>query len=217
MVLAAGLGAGLCAAPSPARALSCETHNGEQLDVELVSAERDGTPLELDALAGVGARWISEISRSWDERVVVRDEDHNKFVGLELDMAIDPSAEVTDYIADAEARRDGGGLLCGGLDYVPVYPGVYMLDAGDEDLEWPEGGTLTIDAARETVVVEYSNVVGDYVLTYEVVDFYFPGDDEGGCSVADAGDATTPLGALGGLGLLGLGAWRARRRRRCAD
>ena len=215
--LTAGLAIGLSVAPSPAHALSCDSHHSEELDLVLVAVEVDGEALELDAVEDVMGTSFTRLSpnpdgpgsQGWINLNDAPAYDH--WVSLEFESAIEPTAEVADYIANAETRSTGGGL-CGGLPFVAAKPGVYQLETAWEDDDLPEGATVVLDAARESVVVEYERGSAKYMLEFEVVDFYFPEDRQTGCSVTGS-DAPGPAGALWGLGLLALCAWRRPRSR----
>lgn len=205
LALTLGTCAGLALAPSSASALSCSSHHSEELSVELASAELDGETLLLETVE-LDGDWIRRVRTSPLGTLQLNDLDYERWASFEMDMSIEPSTAVADYIESSE-RRTTRGTLCSGLPFVAVKPGIYLADDTEPDISGD--ATVTLDAAREQLVLEYAAAEGDYTLRYEVVDFFFDEDRRGGCSVQDANEPG-PAGLAFGLGLLGLCAWRRR-------
>ena len=207
--LALGVFLGAASVSPEAQALSCASSIGETLDLELSAVEIGGEALELDAAAAADLRWPVNIHGNDNGFYLAADDEGLRGEYFELDMEIAPTDEVADYISTS-AARESRGFVCSGVPYAALVPGVYLISASefDTDLEaWPEGTTLTLDAERGAATVEFEGPDGLVSAHYEVVDFYFHGD-EGGCSVT--GERTpAPLG----LALLALVAWRRKARR----
>ncbi|EDM81076.1 hypothetical protein PPSIR1_25891 [Plesiocystis pacifica SIR-1] len=213
LTLTAGVGAGL--APASAEALSCAGEHGEELELELQTIERDGEAVALELADEVPGTWAFRLIPGSGGSLTLNDEGYGRWTYFDLDTAIDPTPEVANYIEASEARRTSG-RVCGGIPFVAAKPGVYALDELDSvgelegGLEMPEGTVLTLDAAREVVTVEFETEAGAHVLSYEVVDFYFPEDRDSGCSVTSS--PSGPAGLAWSLGLLALVGWRRRAR-----
>ena len=202
---------GVMSVTPEAQALSCDTAVHETLDLELSAVEIGGDEVALDDAAAADLRWPAHVYGADGSVYVGTSDDDDSFRGesFSLDMTLEPTPAVADYLATS-AERTSKGFFCSGLPYAAVAPGVYLVETFAEDEGWPEGATLTIDAAREHVSVEFVGEQGMVRAQYEIVDFHFPGDEDGGCSVTGSGSGSaTPLG----LAVLALIAWRRKSKR----
>lgn len=213
--LVLGFSAAAVLSASSANALSCVEYIEETLELHLASVTSEGE--EVEALAGVDTLDQILTSGGNGEGLLFwagdadASEDHGKF--YTLDMEIEPTEEVAEYIEEQSARRTGGSV-CSGIPFRPVLPGVYLfsdnyLDPTGEP-KHIDDPVVTIPADRETVVLEFNVDDTAYTATYEVEDFYFDYDESGcGCSA-------TPRAGSGAwaLGLAGLLLFRRGRRRR---
>lgn len=206
-------------APGSAQATTCVTSNPEILELALVSATRDGEPMELSLspLQRFGIQRADDSSLRTPQlpfyQCVNLSETQN--VSLTRKALVEPTPEARQRLAEIEAQRTPKQRVCGNVPYLAVHPGVYSLDAAcgirqDKDtLPWPAGATMTVDSTRTAVKVDFEREGQKYSIGYRVDHTLFANDLEAqdGCSVS----SRSRTGSLSLMALLLLGSLRLRR------
>lgn len=205
-VLPLAVGGAVALGPGYADAVKCDSPISETFALTLMEITRDGEPAddplrlgEIDELINSGSGGVGILLWAGvgvEEHLATR---------YELSTAITPTDGARRHIDESNARKSRG-VLCGGIPYRAIQPGVYTFTetqgSGSDDPSPLENPVVTIAADRRPVTLDFDFDGSSWTAVYAVDEAFFEADEGCGCTTDAPSNGPAALFVV--LGLLGI-------------